>query len=74
MSEFNLISKRKELVGLLEAYLNSEQVDIILKEITKQDKEFIRLLKEKINSQYTLRVINKLAGEELMTKPTEEEE
>jgi hypothetical protein len=71
--EFNLSEKRKQMFLRLQ---NTEPdvdwiIQVIEKEIEKQDKEFIRLLKEEIlewdnQANQEIKIIDKLAGKELI--------
>ena len=42
----SLSDKRKDLLKLLEVYLNGEQADIILRKVKEQDKEAVKELKK----------------------------
>ncbi len=80
MNEWNLSDKRRTvLLKLLEAYLDGEQADIILRLVSDQDREFIRRLKDKIkklnrNEELELGYTDELAGEALVHSQADKKE
>ena len=51
MKQFNLREERKEFKSMVLMPKNKKELDFILDEIEKLDKEFIKKLKESINSE-----------------------
>lgn len=79
MTEFNLSEKRKQMFLRLqnEEPFMSWIIQVIEKEVEKQDKEFIRLVKKGLNTEFKFvvgcaacknninEIIDKLAGDKL---------